>query len=69
MEQEIVKNILCSCVPKEFAEILVESYISASKEYRKGNWKYVGNELGQFVESARRIAKGASRIAGGVFET
>lgn len=57
MEQEIVKNILCSCVPKEFAEILVESYISASKEYRKGNWKYVGNELGQFVESARRIVE------------
>lgn len=52
--EEIIDGISHK-IPKELSSSLLEAYSSALKEYKKGNWKYAGNELGQFVETARRI--------------
>jgi hypothetical protein len=41
--------------PKEIIEVFIENYVRALGEYRKGNWKYVGNEIGQYVECAYRM--------------
>lgn len=51
----IVLNILKNKYPEELATSIVQSYTATLKEYKKRNWKYAGNEIGQFIEVARRL--------------
>ena len=53
--QNKVKSWLKNCYPDEIAEALVDSYVRALGQFKNGNWQYFGNEVGQFVECARRI--------------
>jgi hypothetical protein len=41
--------------PHELADSLLTNYENALSEYKKSNWMYFGNEIGQFIEVARRI--------------
>ena len=55
MYTDKIQKILCNRYPLELGNGLVGSYSNAIREYRKKNWQYAGNELGQFIEVARRI--------------
>lgn len=41
--------------PTDLTKALIESYLSSLREYRKKNWNFCINELGQFIEICRRI--------------
>lgn len=51
----IVLEILKNKFPEELANSILQSYTATLKEYKKRNWKYAGNEIGQFIEVARRL--------------
>lgn len=55
MIDNIVLPILKQKFPEELSRSLLEAYFATLKEYRKQNWKYAGNEMGQFIEVARRM--------------
>jgi hypothetical protein len=47
--------VLEATYPHELADSLLTNYENALREYKKSNWQYFGNEIGQFIEVARRI--------------
>jgi hypothetical protein len=55
MQRSDIESSLTSEYPAEVVNLLLGNYLSAIGEYRKENWKYVGNEIGQFVECSRRM--------------
>lgn len=55
MNKKIVSNILYSKYPKDIVDNLLDNYTAAIHEYRKENWKYFGNEIGQFIEDFERL--------------
>lgn len=55
MTRSDIQNILVATYPVELIDAMLTSYENALREYRKSNWQYFGNEVGQFVEVARRI--------------
>ena len=55
MEINDIKDILINEYPEELVDSILECYLKALTEYRKGNWKYVGTEIGQFIENCRRM--------------
>ena len=55
MTKSDIQTVLESVYPHELAESLLTNYESALKEFRKGNWKYFGNEIGQFIEVSYRM--------------
>ena len=55
MYTDTILALLCAHYPTELGEGLLDSYSNAIREYRKKNWQYAGNELGQFIEITRRI--------------
>ena len=46
MEINDIKDILINEYPEELVDSILECYLKALTEYRKGNWKYVGTEIG-----------------------
>ena len=55
MTKSDIKNTLTTVYPTELVESMLTSYENALTEYKKGHWQYFGNEIGQFVEVARRM--------------
>lgn len=55
MTRSDIQNILVNMFPDELVESILTSYEKALAEYKKEHWQYFGNEIGQFVEVARRI--------------
>ena len=55
MLEDNIKSMLSACYSEELVESVLNSYKNAQKEYRIGNWQYLGNEIGQFIETARRM--------------
>lgn len=55
MEINNIKNILINEYPEKLIDSILECYLKALTEYRKCNWKYVGTEIGQFIENCRRM--------------
>lgn len=55
MTKSDIKNTLTIVYPTELVESLLTSYENALAEYKKEHWQYFGNEIGQFVEVARRM--------------
>lgn len=55
MRRSDILEMLAGCYPAELAESILSAYENAQKEYRSGKWQYVGNEIGQFIETARRM--------------
>ncbi len=48
-------RILNLTFPSELTTSCLESFTAMLREYKKENWKYAGNESGQFIEVARRM--------------
>lgn len=55
MTRSEIKTSLEAVYPQELTDALLTSYEHAIIEYRKSHWQYFGNEIGQFIEVARRI--------------
>lgn len=55
MKKSDIKNTLTIVYPTELVESMLTSYENAIAEYKKEHWQYFGNEIGQFVEVARRM--------------
>lgn len=55
MTRNDIQLTLAVAYPNELIESLLTSYENALVEYKKGHWQYFGNEVGQFIEVARRI--------------
>ncbi len=55
MKRSDIQSIMATAYPKELVDSLITSYENAIAEYKKCHWQYFGNEVGQFVEVARRI--------------
>ena len=52
--------ILKQKFPDELCSNFIESFLAIIREHRKKNWKYAGNESGQFIEVARRMLEFAT---------
>jgi len=57
MTRSNICTILGAAYPPELVDALLEGYEHALAEYKKGNWQYFGNEIGQFIEVARRMVE------------
>lgn len=55
MTRSDIQTILEATCPQELVVSLMTSYENAISEYKKCHWQYFGNEIGQFIEVARRI--------------
>lgn len=55
MTRNEIKNVLANVYPDDLAGSLLTCYEKGLAEYKKKNWQYFGNEVGQFVEIARRM--------------
>ena len=55
MKQNYVVMTLSASLPDEVVQAMVENYVRALGEFCKENWQYFGNEIGQFIECARRL--------------
>ena len=60
MMQSKVFLILNQKFPDELCSNFIESFLAIVREHRKKNWKYAGNESGQFIEVARRMLEFAT---------
>lgn len=54
MTRSEIHNVLCTTYPQELISSMLTSYENALSEYQKSHWQYFGNEVGQFIEVARR---------------
>lgn len=59
MQKSNFLSVLQAVYPKDLSDALLDSYEKALSNYKKGQWKYFGNEIGQFIEIARRIIENA----------
>lgn len=57
MTQSDVQTILNGIYPPELVGSMLTSYENAIKEYKMRHWQYFGNEIGQFIEVARRMVE------------
>ncbi len=55
MITEDIKNAFKKNYPDELINGIFDNYEKALKQFRLENWQYCGNEIGQFVEIARRM--------------
>ena len=55
MVRSDIQAILERAYPEELVDSMLISYEKALAEYKKGHWQYFGNEIGQFIEVARRV--------------
>lgn len=55
MTRSDIQTILEATYPQELVDSLMTSYENAISEYKKCHWQYFGNEIGQFIEVARRV--------------
>ena len=55
MTRSDIQTVLESVYPHELAESLLINYENALREFKKGNWRYFGNEIGQFIEVSYRM--------------
>lgn len=55
MTRSDIQTILEATYPQELVVSLMTSYENAISEYKKCHWQYFGNEIGQFIEVARRV--------------
>lgn len=55
MTRNDIQNVLTTVYPLELVDSMLTSYENALAEYKKEHWQYFGNEIGQFVEVARRM--------------
>lgn len=55
MTRSDIQNVFESVYPHELAESLLTNYENALREFKKGNWRYFGNEIGQFIEVSYRM--------------
>lgn len=55
MTRNSVEQALTVVYPQEIVSSLLTSYENALREFKKNNWQYTGNEMGQFIETARRL--------------
>jgi len=55
MHRSNIETVLASEYQPDIIQSLIDNYIRALGEYRKGNWQYFGNEVGQFIECSRRM--------------
>lgn len=55
MTRSDIQTVLESVYPHELAESLLTNYENALREFKKGNWRYFGNEIGQFIEVSYRM--------------
>lgn len=55
MTKSDIQTVLESVYPHELAESLLANYENALREFKKGNWRYFGNEIGQFIEVSYRM--------------
>ena len=55
MTRSDIQTVLESVYPHELAESLLTNYENALREFKKGNWGYFGNEIGQFIEVSYRM--------------
>lgn len=55
MTRSDIQNVLTTVYPPELVDAMLTSYENALAEYKKEHWQYFGNEIGQFVEVARRM--------------
>lgn len=55
MTRSDIQNVLATTYPLELVDSMLTSYENALAEYKKAHWQYFGNEVGQFVEVARRM--------------
>ena len=55
MTRNDIQNVLTTVYPPELVNSMLTSYENALAEYKKEHWQYFGNEIGQFVEVARRM--------------
>lgn len=55
MKRSDILTVLKAAYPHELADSLLINYENSIREYKKSNWQYFGNEIGQFIEVARRI--------------
>ncbi len=55
MQQSKVQALLNLSLPNDVVTAIMQNYVNALGEYRKENWQYFGNEIGQFVECTRRL--------------
>lgn len=55
MINNAIYNILIQKYPQEIVKNLLENYFASLNEFRKNNWKYFGNEVGQFIEDCERL--------------
>ena len=55
MTRSDIQNVLATAYPSELVDSMLTSYENALAEYKKEHWQYFGNEIGQFVEVARRM--------------
>ena len=57
MTRSDIQNVLTAVYPLELVDSMLTSYENALAEYKKEHWQYFGNEIGQFVEVARRMVE------------
>lgn len=57
MTRSDVQAILNNAYPPELVVPMLTSYENALLEFKMGRWQYSGNEIGQFIEVARRIVE------------
>ena len=57
MTRSDVQTILNGIYPPELVGSMLTSYENAIKEYKMRHWQYFGNEIGQFIEVARRMVE------------
>ncbi|WP_249028578.1 hypothetical protein [Tannockella kyphosi] len=55
MQINSVEQVLKTVYPEELVLYLLTSYENALIEFKKCNWQYTGNEMGQFIETSRRL--------------
>ena len=55
MTRSDIQKVLMTVYPAELVDSVLTSYENALAEYKKEHWQYFGNEIGQFVEVARRL--------------
>ena len=55
MTKSDIQNILLTIYPAELIDPLLMNYENGLAEYKKQHWQYFGNEVGQFIEIARRM--------------
>lgn len=55
MPLDKITGSLTVAYPQELVDNMLKSYIESIRQYRKGEWNYFGNNVGQYIEIVIRI--------------